>query len=164
VILRGATAGKCAERSGARSRQPWAAARAGGGRGAPVRDTGEIDGLVDKGDDDDMLEVGKATDDTLQLPEVVMHLRQRRRHARGGGRGEGSLAAALGRAAGGRASAHLAVVVHCIDREDDLGLDLAEAVEDALHAKVGRGGAPDGADARCGQHAHERLEAVGDVA
>ena len=62
----------------------------------------------------------------------------------------------------------LAVVVIALDREQHLRLDLAEAVEHALCAEVGRAGRPDRAEAGSRQHEndglghvrHERRDAV----
>ena len=51
-----------------------------------------------------------------------------------------------------------------VRRQQDAGLDLAEAVEDALHAEVGRCGRDRRPEARRGEHVHDRLRHVGDVA
>ena len=58
----------------------------------------------------------------------------------------------------------LAVVPVAVDGEDHLGLDLAEAVEHALDAEIGRARRPDGAEARRAQHGDDRLGHVRQVA
>ena len=54
----------------------------------------------------------------------------------------------------------LAAVAVAVDREEDLGLDLGEAVDHAGRAEVGRAARPDGADAGGGEEGDDRL---GDV-
>jgi hypothetical protein len=51
----------------------------------------------------------------------------------------------------------LAAVVVAVDGDQHLGLDLAEAVEHALHAEIGRARAPHRAQARGRQHRDDRL-------
>ena len=55
----------------------------------------------------------------------------------------------------------LAVVVVAVAGDQHLRLDLAEAVEHALHAEVGRAGRPHRADRRRRQHADDALGHVG---
>ena len=58
----------------------------------------------------------------------------------------------------------LAVVAVAVGAEQHLGLDLAEAVEHALHAEVGRAARPHGAEARRGEHRGGRFREVGQIA
>ena len=51
----------------------------------------------------------------------------------------------------------LAVVAVAVDRDQHLGLDLAEAVEHALDAEIGRAGGPDRAERGRGQHRDDGL-------
>jgi hypothetical protein len=64
----------------------------------------------------------------------------------------------------GEAVMRLAVVVIPVDGEQHLGLDLAEAVDDALHAEIRRAGRPHGADARRREHGDDRLGHVRQIA
>ena len=57
----------------------------------------------------------------------------------------------------------LAGVVVAVDRDQHLGLDLAEAVDDALHAEIGRAGGPHRAEAGGGEHGDDRLGHVGEL-
>ncbi len=57
----------------------------------------------------------------------------------------------------------LAAVAVAVDREEDLGLDLREAVDDAGRAEVGRAARPDRADARGREEGDDRLGDVGHV-
>lgn len=54
----------------------------------------------------------------------------------------------------------LSAIPVMIDRNKHCRLDLAEAVEHALHAEIGRAGGPDRAEARRRQHAGDGLGAV----
>jgi hypothetical protein len=58
----------------------------------------------------------------------------------------------------------LAGIVVAVDGEQHLGLDLAEAVEHARDAEIGRAGGPDGTQAGRRQHADHGLGHVGQVA
>ncbi len=58
----------------------------------------------------------------------------------------------------------LAVVEVAVGGEEHLGLDLAEAVQHALHAEVGRAARPHRADGRRRQHGDHRLRHVGQEA
>ena len=58
----------------------------------------------------------------------------------------------------------LAAVEVAVGAEQHLRLDLTEAVHNPLHAEIGRGGRPDRADARGGEHRDDRLRHVGQVA
>ena len=60
-----------------------------------------------------------------------------------------------------QAIVRFAVVVVAIDREEDLRCYLAEAIDDALHAEVGRARAPCRAQARAREHGDHRLRHVG---
>ena len=60
-------------------------------------------------------------------------------------------------------SKRLAAVRVAVDGEEDLGLDLGEAVDDRAGAEVGRAGRPDRADRRGGEEADERFGAVREV-
>ena len=57
-------------------------------------------------------------------------------------------------------SCALAAVAVAVGGEQHLGLDLAEAVEHAAHAEVGRARGPDRAERRRGEHRDDRLGAV----
>ena len=57
----------------------------------------------------------------------------------------------------------LAAVAVAVDREQDLGLDLGEAVDDAAGAEVRRAARPDRADARRREEGDDRLGDVGQV-
>ena len=57
----------------------------------------------------------------------------------------------------------LAAVGVAVDGEEDLGLDLGEAVDDRAGAEVGRAGGPDRADGGGGEEADDGLGAVGQV-
>ncbi len=63
----------------------------------------------------------------------------------------------------GAAVERLAAVVHAVDRDQQGGLDLAEAVGHGGRAHVGRAHAPDRADARAGEKGHHGLGHVGHV-
>ena len=56
-----------------------------------------------------------------------------------------------------------AAVAVAVDREQDLGLDLGEAVDDAGRAEVGRAARPDRADAGRGEEGDDRLRDVREV-
>src|SRR5581483_863492 len=58
----------------------------------------------------------------------------------------------------------LAAVVVAVRRHEHLRLDLAEAIEDALHAEIGGARGPDRADARRPEHRDDRLRHVRHVA
>jgi hypothetical protein len=57
----------------------------------------------------------------------------------------------------------LAAEAVAVDRDQDLRLDLREAVDDALRAEVGRTGGPDRAGAGDSEHRHDRLGDVRNV-
>ena len=57
-------------------------------------------------------------------------------------------------------SMRLAAVAVAVDGEQHLRLDLAEAVEHALHAEIGRAGRPDRAEAGGREHRDDRLRHV----
>ena len=64
----------------------------------------------------------------------------------------------------GQAIDLLAVVPVAVDADQHLGFDLAEAVEHALHAEVGRGRRPDRAERGGGEHRGQGFGQVGQVA
>jgi hypothetical protein len=64
---------------------------------------------------------------------------------------------------GVRAVEVAAVVAVAVDRQQDLRLDLCEAVDHRAGAEVGRAARPHGAERRRGQERRDRLRDVGDV-
>lgn len=62
------------------------------------------------------------------------------------------------------AGKHLSAIAVAIHHDQRGGFDLAEAVVDGTNAEVRRRGAPDGAQAGGGEHAHKGFVAVGDHA
>src|SRR5262249_38447617 len=57
----------------------------------------------------------------------------------------------------------LAAVMIALARDQDLGRNLREAVEDALDAKLRRAARPDGAQTRGREKGDQRLGCIGDV-
>lgn len=58
---------------------------------------------------------------------------------------------------------NLAVVIHSVDREDDLGLNLDKPLQNTSDSKIGGGRAPNSTNAQGCQHNDDSLNAVADI-